>query len=285
MAYQATILNVMIASPNDVSEERQLVRDAIYEWNAIHSKQFGVMLNPVGWETHIAPEMGSRPQEIINKSILNNSDILFGLFWTRLGSPTGEYVSGTVEEISKHCKNKKLASIYISRKSYPDNIDLQQLQLLRDQTQIWLKDGLLEFYDDQSVFKQKIKDHLSLHIQQNEYIQTIVNELNSNDTAIQSYTEKAIELSDEMITILQNAGKDEGNIYFIKHINGTTLSTGKLDINLHVGRELAKWENAVQKLSEIKYIKNQTDEKDYFSLTNEGWNAFDQLKEQIGKSQ
>ena len=88
-----------------------------------------------------------------------------------------------------------------------------------------------------------------------------------------------------MITILQNAGKDEGNIYFIKHINGTTLSTGKLDINLHVGRELAKWENAVQKLSEIKYIKNQTDEKDYFSLTNEGWNAFDQLKEQIGKSQ
>lgn len=31
MAYQATILNVMIASPNDVSEERQLVRDAIYE--------------------------------------------------------------------------------------------------------------------------------------------------------------------------------------------------------------------------------------------------------------
>ncbi|MDH0825785.1 DUF4062 domain-containing protein [Acinetobacter johnsonii] len=96
MAYQATILNVMIASPNDVSEERQLVRDAIYEWNAIHSKQFGVMLNPVGWETHVAPEMGGRPQEIINKRILEDSDILLGIFWTRLGTETGEYVSGTV---------------------------------------------------------------------------------------------------------------------------------------------------------------------------------------------
>lgn len=31
MAYQATVLNVMIASPSDVIEERQLVRDAIYE--------------------------------------------------------------------------------------------------------------------------------------------------------------------------------------------------------------------------------------------------------------
>ena len=55
MAYQATVLNVMIASPSDVADERQLVRDAIYDWNAIHSKQFGVMLNPVGWETHVAP--------------------------------------------------------------------------------------------------------------------------------------------------------------------------------------------------------------------------------------
>lgn len=84
MAYQATILNVMIASPSDVAEERQLIRDAIYEWNAIHSKQFGVMLNPVGWENNVAPQMGSRPQEIINKRILNNSDILLAIFWTRL---------------------------------------------------------------------------------------------------------------------------------------------------------------------------------------------------------
>lgn len=38
MAYQATILNVMIESPSDVAEERQLVRDAIHKWNAIHSK-------------------------------------------------------------------------------------------------------------------------------------------------------------------------------------------------------------------------------------------------------
>ena len=275
----------MIASPSDVLEERQLVRDAIYEWNAIHSKQFGVMLNPIGWETHIAPEMGGRPQEIINKRILEDSDILLGIFWTRLGTETGEYVSGTVEEISRHIASQKLTSLYIcDRPILPSKIT-DQYQKLQVQIREWMPYGVLEFYNDLSSFKQKIKDHLSLHIQQNEYIQTIVNELNSNDTAIQSYTEKAIELNDEMITILQNAGKDEGNIYFIKHINGTTLSTGELDINLHVGRELAKWENAVQKLSEIKYIKNQNDEKDYFSLTNEGWNAFDQLKEQIGKSQ
>lgn len=167
MAHQAIILNVMIASPSDVAEERQLVRDAIYEWNTIHSKQFGIMLNPIGWETHVAPQMGGRAQEIINKQILENSDILIGIFWTRLGTSTGEYVSGTVEEITKHVEKEKLASIYISQKAYPNNINVEQLQLLRQQTTIWMDQGLLDFYDNHIDFKQKIKNHLTLHLQDN----------------------------------------------------------------------------------------------------------------------
>ena len=284
MAYQATILNVMIASPSDVAEERQLVRDAIYEWNAIHSKQFGVMLNPVGWENNDAPQMGNRPQEIINKSILNNSDILIGIFWTRLGSPTGEYVSGTVEEIYKHSENNKLASIYISKKSYPDNIDLEQLQLLRDQTQIWLKEGLLDFYDNHSLFKQKIKDHLSLHIQHNKYIQTIVNELNSNDTPIETSTKQTIEPSDEMTQLIINAGEAESEIQFISGIDCTNLYAGDLKLNLDTPRKIATWKSTLHELETLGLIQDEYDGK-LFSLTQQGWKAFDQLKAQLKENQ
>lgn len=284
MAYQATILNVMIASPSDVAEERQLVRDAIYEWNAIHSKQFGVMLNPVGWENNVAPQMGNRPQEIINKSILNNSDILIGIFWTRLGSPTGEYVSGTVEEIYKHSENNKLASIYISKKSYPDNIDLEQLQLLRDQTQIWLKEGLLDFYDNHSLFKQKIKDHLSLHIQHNKYIQTIVNELNSNDTPIETSTKQTIEPSDEMTQLIINAGEAESEIQFISGIDCTNLYAGDLKLNLDTPRKIATWKSTLHELETLGLIQDEYDGK-LFSLTQQGWKAFDQLKAQLKENQ
>lgn len=175
MAYQATILNVMIASPSDAAEERQLVRDAIYEWNAIHSKQFGVMLNPIGWETHVAPEMGSSPQEIINKRILENSDILIGIFWTRLGTETGEYVSGTVEEISKHIASQKLASLYVCEKPIPPSQITEQYQKLQVQIREWMPSGVIDFYNDLSNFKQKIKDHLTLHIQDNEYIHKLLN--------------------------------------------------------------------------------------------------------------
>jgi hypothetical protein len=32
--------------------------------------------------------MGDEPQKIINKRILKDADLLVGIFWTRLGTPT-----------------------------------------------------------------------------------------------------------------------------------------------------------------------------------------------------
>lgn len=280
MAYQATILNVMIASPSDVAEERQLVRDAIYEWNAIHSKQFSVMLNPVGWENNVAPQMGSRPQEIINKSILNDSDILIGIFWTRLGSPTGEYVSGTVEEILKHCEKNKLASIYISKKSYPDNIDLQQLQRLRDQTQIWLNEGLLDFYDNPSMFKQKIKDHLSLQIQNNEYIHKLL-DISTYEKKEQYIEKQPVEISEEMIQLILNAGEAESEIQFLEGIDHTHLYAGKLNIDLDSPRKISTWKSTLHELENLGLIKNEEYEGQLFNLTKTGWKAPHQLKAQL----
>ena len=69
MSYPATVFRIMIASPSDVEAERKIIRDVIHQWNAMHSKATSLVLLPVGWETHSAPEMGDRPQEIINKQI------------------------------------------------------------------------------------------------------------------------------------------------------------------------------------------------------------------------
>ena len=91
----------MIASPSDISSEREIVRDVLYEWNVVHSEDKKIVLMPVGWETHAHPAMGDRPQEIINKEVLAGCDLLVAVFWTRIGSPTGVSASGTVEEIDK----------------------------------------------------------------------------------------------------------------------------------------------------------------------------------------
>lgn len=58
--------------------------------------------------------MGASPQEIINNQILDKCDFLVGVFWTRIGTATTEYASGTVEEIEKHIAADKPAMLYFS---------------------------------------------------------------------------------------------------------------------------------------------------------------------------
>jgi hypothetical protein len=48
MSFEANVFNVMIASPGDVPEERQAVREVLYAWNAVHSDERKQVLLPVG---------------------------------------------------------------------------------------------------------------------------------------------------------------------------------------------------------------------------------------------
>ena len=84
MSYDAKAFNVMIASPSDVPSERNIVREVVYEWNAVHSQSRKIVLLPIGWETHSSPEMGGRAQEILNDQVLSKCDLLVGIFWTRI---------------------------------------------------------------------------------------------------------------------------------------------------------------------------------------------------------
>lgn len=133
MPFDARVLKVMIASPGDVSAERQIVRDVLVEWNHVHSEDRRLVLMPIGWETHSSPSMGDRPQAIINKQILSDCDLLVAVFWTRIGSPTGAAVSGTVEEIQEHVRAGKSAMIYFSSAPVrPDSVDEKQYAALRN---------------------------------------------------------------------------------------------------------------------------------------------------------
>ena len=44
MSYMATVLKVMLASPSDVSQEIQIARSVIQEWNVVHAEDRNVVL-------------------------------------------------------------------------------------------------------------------------------------------------------------------------------------------------------------------------------------------------
>jgi hypothetical protein len=79
MAYDAKVLEVMIVSPSDVVHEREIVRDVVAEWNAIHSRKDALVMLPLGRDTHSSPELGGRPRSLINERILDHADVLVGI--------------------------------------------------------------------------------------------------------------------------------------------------------------------------------------------------------------
>src|SRR4051794_24359857 len=89
MSFKTETYRILIASPSDLSEERNAATDAVNDWNAQHAAAEGVVLLPVKWETHATPEVGGRPQEIINRQLVRSCDLLVGMFWTKLGTNTG----------------------------------------------------------------------------------------------------------------------------------------------------------------------------------------------------
>jgi hypothetical protein len=128
----AIVINILIASPSDVSEERNTATEVIHEWNASHYEATGIMLYPVKWETHSFPASGDRPQEIINKQIVDRGDVLIGIFGCRIGTPTGAAQSGTIEEIEKFRKSGKHVALYFSTADVPRDTDRSQLDALED---------------------------------------------------------------------------------------------------------------------------------------------------------
>ena len=53
MAFQSQVFRILIASPSDVSIERDIAVRAIQEWNDLNAFERRVVLLPVRWETHV----------------------------------------------------------------------------------------------------------------------------------------------------------------------------------------------------------------------------------------
>ena len=196
MAYDSRVYRVLIASPSDVEEERVIAVNVIQEWNDLHSHNKKITLLPLRWETHTAPLYGKRPQAVINQAIVDECDLVVGIFWTRLGSPTEEADSGTLEEIDRAGAAGKPIMLYFSKVGRdPDEIDLRQMSKLQAFKRKTYPKGLVEHYKSHIDFRDKFSRQLELRVR----------ELQSTDTT--GTPEISLEFVDLETRKLLGAGK------------------------------------------------------------------------------
>lgn len=273
MGYKASVFKVMIASPGDVSAERGIVREILGEWNVIHSEKSSIVLLPVGWETHSTPEMGGSPQSIINRTVLKECDLLVGIFWTRVGTATENYVSGTVEEIERHITANKPAMLYFSSAPVvPESVDPDQYRSLKEFKDGCKARGLLESYANLQDFRSKFSRQIQLKINQHPHFA----QSDAYDATQELVSGPVVTLSREAQELLRNAASGDGNILHLKFIGGEQIQAGgRAFIEDSNPRSAATWGAAIQELVSEGFVQPVGYKREMFKVTREGYDFFD----------
>lgn len=172
MAKNVSELSVFVASPGDVSEEREALEEIIRELNTLWRSSRAIRLDLVRWETHAYPSIGIDAQAVINEQIGDDYDIFIGILSGRFGTPTGRAGSGTEEEFQR---------AYERHKAWPDGlrillyfkdahvklseVDLNQLAQVRAfRSAVGEKGSLYWEYKDKDEFCRLVRMHLSRHV-------------------------------------------------------------------------------------------------------------------------
>lgn len=173
MSYSAKVYSVFVASPSDVQNERAIVKRVLQRWNAINSEASKSVLLPVTWEDNAAPEAGMFVQDYLNEELLDKCDILIGIFWTRVGTPTRHHKGGSVEEVYRQIGNRKQAMIYFSNKPIPIDADLSQVNEVRNLKEMIRTSPIMfgEYYDDAN-FESILYDHIQIKMKEGKFRST-----------------------------------------------------------------------------------------------------------------
>jgi hypothetical protein len=297
MTYAATVIKVMIASPGDVADERAIAQTVIYEWNAVNSGDRQTVLLPVAWETHAAPAMGERAQEIINKQLLRDADLLIAIFWTRIGTPTGDHPSGSVEEVREHIRSGKPTMLYFSTTPVrPDSVDTSQFEALRAFKAECRAQGLVEEFESQTEFREKLSRQLAQTIiakfpaapveaPDTGATQSVAPESASNIAAIPKRPltlqerDDIAALPDEARQLIVEAASDPGgSVLMVETMAGLAISTNNKEFGKEGNaRSEARSRRAVSDLVHLGLLEQRDRDGHVFSVTDQGYRMVDLL--------
>ncbi len=276
MPYQATVINVMIAGPSDVVEELEIARDVIYEWNFTDAEHSGVVAMPTGWGTHSMPEMGDRPQAIINRQVLQKADMLVAVFRARLGTPTGGYRSGTEEEIKTSIEEKRRTMVYFSC-DLPDRNELDPAQYNRvEEFREWLKErGLYSTFANCEDFSRKFAADLKKAMH---HFANSLSTPHSQDAPRVAMTSHE-SLSEEAQKLLTEAARDKQAVICCSElVQGLFVSTNGVSFcEGDNARTEAKWRRVIDDLVGMELIQDKGNEGEVFGVTDKGFRVADAL--------
>lgn len=251
--FQADVYKIMIAAPSDIKEEIDVAINIINHWNYLNSEIQKVICLPLHWFISSYPEVGKHPQKIINNQVVSKSDLLICVFGSKLGTPTEDYASGSVEEVEEHIKAGKPVMIFFKRILDINNCDIEQITRLKKYKESIGNNALYVDYNDVYDFGKILTDKFTLCIN-SIFIKDkiITNGLDRQDIG------NNIELSEfdkERLKVWTSVDNPD---FFQVHFEGGNCIYGLGAANQYQvknGKEKIEWDTFFEKLLSLELIK------------------------------
>ena len=162
MTKDITRYDLLISCPGDIQEELQIIEEVICQFNEQFSDTTGVMIRSKHWSKSSFSESGGKPQALLNKQFVNDCDAAIAVFWTRFGTPTDQYGSGSEEEIEIMLDaGKQVFMGFSEREINPQKIDHEQYKKVSAFREKYKDRGLYFTYSTIEEFRKTVFAHLT----------------------------------------------------------------------------------------------------------------------------
>lgn len=134
--------DLFLASPTDTSVERDLIESLVNDWNESKGKDRAVRIEVKRWENDAPVGSDAEPQDIIDETILDGSDLMVSLFWTKFASSDNPDISYTRHEIQIFLEKRKPVILYVLTKPIAlDKVNGADLDKIKEYKKYFQKEG------------------------------------------------------------------------------------------------------------------------------------------------
>ncbi len=162
MPERVLLFRLFVGAPSDVDEAHDIIRGQIEHWNRDQGPLSSARVEFTNWRTHSHPAAGGRPQALLNKQLVDQCDVMVGIFYARFGSPTGVAGSGTEEEIRRSIRHGKKVMVYFANLPTPRRRkardEFERIEKFRAKLG---RNALYHSYTDLKAFEEAFRQHLA----------------------------------------------------------------------------------------------------------------------------
>ena len=272
--------DLLVSCPGDITSEISIIDDAVSQFNTQFSDALGISIRTKHWRKNSYAQSGGKPQALLNEQFVNDCDAAVAILWTRFGTPTDEYDSGTEEEVEIMLSSGKQVFMYFSDKpispSQMNEDSYKKVQTFRDK----YKDrGIYFTYSSDDEFKKLFFAHLSQHFLSEKRVAEVKGERHSELKIVGIDQNQRICAEAPIINFVPNTEMTMSKYLDKIRALFDDISNRKLEKRVELSEKIAKYTLAFNKPVEIsederKIIQSVADQlginitEDFFTLGN-----------------